>query len=527
MSMSIRGKIIVFQGFFIFIALIILALAGFAILRVDYFIHRVQIAYKQLETITDLPLRENRYAEQIAEMLLFGQEGREEFEEARRDLEISFTLLRQITVEEVELVKTEEEKEEESQELDAIQEMRVLTDHMHATALDLLDLKMNGREDEAYSRYRTEIEEGLDDELQRLVDLAIIDEAEEVREVDERVEFLMRDLIILIGVVALVAIGASVGAVRLLGRAVSEPITRLAQGAEAVGRGELGHRIAVEGQDELAQLSRHFNKMAGALEEHQRKLLEYQRSLEQKVSERTAQLEEANRQLKDLDRLRVLFLADISHELRTPLTVLRGEAEVTLRNHSSTPDDYRETLEQIVQQAANMGRLVDDLLFLTRAEADSIRFDRGVVCLQEVLDEAMAEGRVLAWTSGITLEPDFPAEPLEVVGDPQRLRQTAVIAVDNAIKYSHDNTSIDVILRATDADAVMIIRNRGGGIPSEDLPYVFDRFYRARHNLTKATGGSGLGLSIAKWIVEKHGGTIILSNQPCGTTELEIHLPRR
>jgi signal transduction histidine kinase len=73
----------------------------------------------------------------------------------------------------------------------------------------------------------------------------------------------------------------------------------------------------------------------------------------------------------------------------------------------------------------------------------------------------------------------------------------------------------------------MIIRNRGGGIPSEDLPYVFDRFYRARHNLTKATGGSGLGLSIAKWIVEKHGGTIILSNQPCGTTELEIHLPRR
>jgi two-component system, OmpR family, sensor kinase len=265
MSMSIRGKIIVFQGFFIFIALIILALAGFAILRVDYFIHRVQIAYKQLETITDLSLRENRYAEQIAEMLLFGQEGREEFEEARRDLEISFTLLRQSTVEEVELVKTEEEKEEESQELDAIQEMRVLTDHMHATALDLLDLKMNGREDEAYSRYRTEIEEGLDDELQRLVDLAIIDEAEEVREVDERVEFLMRDLIILIGVVALVAIGASVGAVRLLGRAVSEPITRLAQGAEAVGRGELGHRIAVEGQDELAQLSRHFNKMAGAL----------------------------------------------------------------------------------------------------------------------------------------------------------------------------------------------------------------------------------------------------------------------
>jgi HAMP domain-containing protein len=141
----------------------------------------------------------------------------------------------------------------------------------------------------------------------KLVDLAIADEAEEVREVDERVEFLVRDLIILLGVVALLAIGASIGAVRLLGRALSEPITRLTQGAEAIGRGELDHRIAVEGQDELSGLSRDFNEMAAALQEHRTTLLENQSLLEHRVNERTLQLEEANRRLKDLDRLRVLF----------------------------------------------------------------------------------------------------------------------------------------------------------------------------------------------------------------------------
>ena len=122
-------------------------------------------------------------------------------------------------------------------------------------------------------------------------------------------------------------------------------------------------------------LSAHFNRMAEQLEVQHRALVAQQGQLERKVSERTAQLETANRRLKDLDRLRILFLADVSHELRTPLTVLRGEAEVTLRSRAARVEDYRETLEGVIDQAEQMGRLVDDLLFLTRAEADSLRFE--------------------------------------------------------------------------------------------------------------------------------------------------------
>ena len=144
-------------------------------------------------------------------------------------------------------------------------------------------------------------------------------------------------------VATLLAIVASVGAVMLLSRALSRPIGRLTEGAAAIGGGQLGHRIPVEGRDELALLSGHFNRMAEQLEEQRRALLEQQALLERKVGERTAQLEEANRRLKDLDRLRVLFLADVSHELRTPLDGAarrgRGDAAQPRRPAGGLPRD--------------------------------------------------------------------------------------------------------------------------------------------------------------------------------------------
>jgi signal transduction histidine kinase len=226
--------------------------------------------------------------------------------------------------------------------------------------------------------------------------------------------------------------------------------------------------------------------------------------------------------VRDLDRLRVLFLADVSHELRTPLTVLRGEAEVTLRTRAASQEDFRDTLESVVHQAEELGRLVDDLLFLTRAEADSLRFEAAPVPLQDVITEALVEGRVLAGANGHQLVPSLPSEPLVVIADRQRLKQTALIAIDNAIKYSDPQSPVEIELRRDGRQALISVRSRGDAIPPEDLPYVFDRFYRGRHDQTK--GGSGLGLSIAKWIVEKHGGTIHLTSGPERLTELEIRL---
>ncbi|MFZ1429023.1 MAG: ATP-binding protein [Geminicoccaceae bacterium] len=523
--MKIQSKIIVFQLFFISLIVVMSAVVFLAIGRADRYIERVSLAYRQLETITSLSLHANRYSEQIAEMLLFGESGRAELEEARRDLASSFVALQDATMEELELVDVPADRETERQELILLDEMRAVAAEMHATALELLGLTLSGREGEARLRYYGEIEEDLDDRLQRLIDLAIADEEAEVRQVERQTAALTEEMIVVVAVTTLLAVIASLGAVMLLTRALARPIGRLIDGSSAIGGGQLSHRIAVQGRDELATLSGHFNHMAEQLEVQRRALLAHQDELERNVRDRTAQLESANRRLKDLDRLRVLFLADVSHELRTPLTILRGEAEVTLRSRVARLDDYRETLRGVVDQAEQMGRLVDDLLFLTRAEADSLRFESTSVVLQDVLKEAVAEGRVLARSNGRQVAASLPSAPLIVTTDRQRLKQTTLIAIDNAIKYSHPGSSVEVELQAEGRCAVIVVRNRGDAIPPEDLPYVFDRFYRGRQ--TGPIGGSGLGLSIAKWIVEKLGGEITVDSLPDGVTELRIHLRLR
>lgn len=523
--LSIRSKIIAFQVFFVGLVLVMVAVVYFAIGRADQFIERVSFTHRQLEAITELSLRANRYSEQIAEMLLFGQEGVTEFEEARRDLEASFARLEQMTNTEIAGLLDGSERESERRELVLIEEMRTITGRMYGTSLELLEIVVSGRQDTARQRYFAEIEEDLDDHLQQLIDLAIADEQAEVSKVDQQTATLARELIAIVAITTVIAIVASVGAVLLLSRALSQPISRLTEGAAEIGDGRLSHRIAVHGRDELALLSNHFNRMAEQLEGQRREVLQHQALLERKVSERTQQLEEANRRLKELDRLRVLFLADVSHELRTPLAVLRGEAEVTLRSHATSVEDCQETLEHIIEQVEHMSRLVEDLLFVTRAEADSIRFEMRRIDLRQVLDRVAEEGRVLALGQGVELATSKPPEALHVEGDGERLHQTLLIAIDNAIKYAHPKTTVEVELQAADSHSVICVRNRGPGIPAEDLPYVFDRFYRGRHN-SRARGGSGLGLSIAKWIVEKHSGTIELASEADGTTELEIRLPR-
>jgi two-component system, OmpR family, sensor kinase len=144
--------------------------------------------------------------------------------------------------------------------------------------------------------------------------------------------------------------------------------------------------------------------------------------------------------------------------------------------------------------------------------------------LRHVLEQAVEDGRMLALDRGLELAARQPEEPVHVRGDGQRLYQTLLIAIDNAVKYASPQTTVEVELGTADGQSSIVVRNCGVGVPAEDLPYVFDRFYRGRHNASPS-GGSGLGLSIAKWIVEKHAGTIALVSKPGGVTELEIHLP--
>ncbi len=232
------------------------------------------------------------------------------------------------------------------------------------------------------------------------------------------------------------------------------------------------------------------------------------------------QLQRAHSALQTHDRTRTQFFADISHELRTPLTVIRGEAEVTLRMHSAPEQSYRTALERIVRLAGEVNTLVTDLLLLARSESGAIQIELVETALHEVIDDAYLEALTLAQDTPLTmtLSPSLP--PTWVRGDRQRLKQLLMILLHNAIQYTPSTGTITLTLSASNTHGTVTVQDNGIGISDDDLPRIFDRFYRGKQQSTPKQQGTGLGLAIAKWIAEAHAGTLTFTSNGEGTTAI-------
>jgi two-component system OmpR family sensor kinase len=523
--MSIRLKIIAYQAIVAIMLLGTAAATYFSIERIDYYFDRTRLSREQMDTVIRLSAHMNRYSENIAELLLLGRTELDDFYAARSNLEESLNKLARLIEQEIDFVRSDEERAQETEELSRVQTMRSLYESIDVTAQRLMFLRDQSRQEEAVELFREDIEDRLDEELEQYISAAILDEESELERIEERTNQLERQLSLLVLSVCLVGLVVSISAGALLARALTRPIEALISGARAIGEGDLSYRIAYDRSDEFSDLATQFNVTAARLEAQRTQLLEVQAGLEDEVARRTNQLEDANGRLQRLDHMRMLFLADIGHELRTPLTVIRGEAEVGLRGHKAV-NDHRETLRRIVQITQQMGRLVEDLLFLSRAEVGAVRFEMQRLVLQDVLDVALAEARVLATSEGLLINAQLPNVTCPVEADAERLTQALLIVLENAVKYSDPGECIDVSLACSDPEAVISVRSAGPEIPPGDLPFVFNRFYRGCQSVAgRDTTGAGLGLPIANWIVDTHGGRIGLTSARRETV-VTIHLPR-
>jgi signal transduction histidine kinase len=234
-------------------------------------------------------------------------------------------------------------------------------------------------------------------------------------------------------------------------------------------------------------------------------------------------VESFNQTLERLEQLftsQQRFLADVSHELRTPLTVIKGNVDLMRRMKQID----EESLVSIDQEAGRLTRLVGGLLLLAQAESGKLSLSMRPVQLDALLVEVFQEMRVLAGSKVHVHLKEI--DQLQVNGDRDRLKQVLLNLVSNAIQYTPPGGDVFVSLARAGDQARLTVRDTGPGIPAEDVPHIFERFYRAEKSRTRSrTSGFGLGLSIAHWIVEHHGGRIEVESKDGRGTMFVIWLP--
>jgi heavy metal sensor kinase len=280
----------------------------------------------------------------------------------------------------------------------------------------------------------------------------------------------------------------------LAGRALA-PVARISDAAAAMAAGDLTARIAVERtENELEQvasaLNQAFDRLHLAVESERR------------------------------------FTADASHELRTPLATLSAEVEWALAR-DRPPDEYRRSLETIGRAAERMTRMVSRLLALARADTAAVPLERHPVALSAVVADTLSVLQPLAEQKHVTIESDLGAvTAVTVLGDRDRLTDLMTNLCSNAIQYNREGGTVRIDGWAENGDACIRVRDTGSGISAEDLPHVFERFYRADKARASHSGGAGLGLAIARSIVEAHGGRIAIESVVGRGTEVTVRLPR-
>ncbi len=278
-----------------------------------------------------------------------------------------------------------------------------------------------------------------------------------------------------------------------MSRRALDPVDRMTQAARSIGAQDLSKRLYVPPtRDELARLAETLNDMLARLE-----------SAFKKVTQ---------------------FTADASHELRTPIAVMRTSAELALRK-SRGEDEYRATLSQILHETDKVSQLIENLLALARADSGAahLRMDR--TDISAIVAEACEKSKLLAAEKGLALSRNGASGPLWVQADADSIERLFMILLDNAVKYTPTGGRIDVKLGTENGFATAEIRDSGIGISAEDMPHIFDRFYRADRARTREHGGVGLGLAIGKWIAEAHGGEIQAESEPPKGSAFRVRIP--
>lgn len=290
----------------------------------------------------------------------------------------------------------------------------------------------------------------------------------------------------------IVLFAAGAGGYWLSGRAM-KPVHDIARAAQGISERNLSHRLSVPAaHDELRHLSEMLNGMLARLDSAFTRITR--------------------------------FTADASHELRTPITVIRTTAEVILERARSV-EEYEELVGQIRTESEYTSELIENLLTLARADVNPTSLELSPVDAQQIVAEIIPGSRALAASRALTLSTQIDPGSVVVSAEKQSLKRLLVILVDNAIKYTPAGGEVRLTLTSDTTQAVFAVEDSGIGIAKEDLPHLFERFYRASNARNSGVEGTGLGLAIAAWIATAHNGKLEVASVPAAGTTFRMVLP--
>jgi signal transduction histidine kinase len=448
------------------------ASAAYALWQSGYLAQRVAGVHERLVTLAAIDGAANQYGENVAMVLLLNRNGLDFLGNSRVVMERNFARLSQVTRDEIGALAGVGDVQGELPELD---NTRRMTELYHAidrsTARMLIQLR-EGQQAEARELFNLEIAFRLSNELQPLIDSELAGEEDEVEALVVDAAAAQQNLT----VAAAIAGGIGLAGLLLIG----------ALAWRALRREEAAAAARLAARDQLVR--------------------------------------DAERRLGGLEMRRAQFLADISHELRTPVTILRGEAEVGLRGTPGS-DELRDTLERVHGQAAELGELLEDLITYARADSEDQEFRPAIVPLADIVGAAAGEGASLAEPREVTITTTLGDDGAAVDGDPRRLKRVLLIGLDNAVKHSAPGSTVTLRTRRDGGNAVIEVLDEGPGLAEDEKPNVFERFFRGRGERELHNRGIGIGLAIAREIVELHRGRISLDNRPEGGAILTVTLP--
>lgn len=304
---------------------------------------------------------------------------------------------------------------------------------------------------------------------------------------DETIKKLL--LIMIISIPTSISVTIVVG--YFMAKKALRPVDQIRRAAIKISSSNLDEKIDIVGRrDELGRLAETFNAMIG--------------------------------RLKDAFQRVNQFSIDVSHELKTPLTILKGETEVVLRKEREKAD-YQKLLLSNLEEIDRMSCIIDDLLLLSKADTKEIKLNIEEVALRDLIMDVCLNMKVVADKKEVELQMS-ELEDVRLKGDELKLRRMLLNVVENGIKYSHSGGKVTVSSYVNDGYAQIDVKDEGVGISKEDIKFVFDRFYRADRS-RKRVSGSGLGLSISRWIAEAHKGSIEVKSQPAQGSMFTIKLP--